>query len=88
MNFIRAIYNEFIANPIFCSQLIDVTDDDPAFVSLLDQSGAVKDDLKLPEGELGKQIKDDFAAGKSLVVAVQSAMGLQQIMSVKEDSKA
>ena len=69
-------------------QLIDITDDDPAFVSLLDQNGNTKDDLKLPEGELGQQLKAEFANGKSLVVAVQSAMGVQQIMSFKEDSKA
>lgn len=68
--------------------MIDITDDDPAFVSLLDANGGTKDDLKLPEGELGQQLKAEFASGKALVVAVQSAMGVQQIMTFKEDSKA
>jgi len=73
---------------VFFFQLIDITDEDPAFVSLLDSNGGTKDDLKLPEGELGQQLKAEFSSGKSLVVAVQSAMGLQQIMSFKEDTKA
>jgi translation initiation factor 5A len=39
-------------------QLLDVTDD--GFLSLMDESGATKDDVKLPEGEIGDKITKMF----------------------------
>jgi len=55
--------------------LIDISDD--GFVSLMTDSGDTKDDLTLPKGtdELDKlaiQIKEEFDAGKELVLAVLS----------------
>ncbi|KAG1326574.1 Eukaryotic translation initiation factor 5A [Cocos nucifera] len=64
-------------------QLIDISED--GFVSLLTESGNTKDDLKLPTDEtLLAQIKDGFAEGKDLVVTVMSAMGEEQICSLKD----
>jgi translation initiation factor 5A len=37
---------------------LDVTDD--GFLSLMDESGATKDDVKLPEGEIGDKINKMF----------------------------
>ena len=65
-------------------QLIDVDDD---HVSLLLEDGTTRDDLRLPEGDLGKQIKEDFEAGKDLLVTVQSAMNIDGIISYKEAPK-
>jgi len=66
--------------------LCDVTDDD--FVSVMNEDGSVtRDDLKIPAGDLGKKIKEQFGEGKSLVVTIQSAMGEEAIIAVKE-SKA
>lgn len=37
--------------------------------------GVTKDDFKAPEGDIGKQISDDFVAGNDLLFTVLSAMG-------------
>lgn len=55
--------------------LIDISDD--GFVSLMTEAGDTKDDLQLPSGtdeseKLAISIKEDFDAGKELVVAVLS----------------
>lgn len=39
-------------------QLLSI--DDEGFVSLLDELLGTKEDLKLPESELGKQIREEF----------------------------
>lgn len=40
--------------------------------------GASKDDVKVPEGELGDQITAAFDDGKDLMVTIVSAMGEEQ----------
>jgi hypothetical protein len=52
---------------------------DDGFLNLMTQDGTAKDDVKVPEGDLGKQIEDDFAAGKDLLVTIVSAMGEEQV---------
>ena len=44
--------------------------------------GTAKDDVKVPEGDLGKQISDDFEAGKDLLVTIISAMGEEQVWPI------
>ena len=51
------------------------------------QDGTAKDDVKVPEGDLGKQIEEDFEAGKDLLVTIVSAMGEEQAISFKEAPK-
>ena len=41
--------------------------------------GTSKDDVKVPEGDLGKQIEADFEAGKDLIVTIVSAMGEEAV---------
>ena len=41
------------------------------------------DDVKLPEGEVGEQIKAAFEEGRDLFVAVIAAMGEEQAMSFR-----
>lgn len=43
------------------------------------QDGAAKDDVRVPEGDLGKQIQADFDEGKDLLVTIVSAMGEEQV---------
>ncbi|KAH7815450.1 Translation initiation factor 5A [Monocercomonoides exilis] len=62
--------------------LVDVQDD--GFVSLMLESGATREDLKLPEGEVGENLKQAFDDGKDLLVSTIKAMGIEQIMSFKE----
>lgn len=45
----------------------------------MSQEGTSKDDVKVPEGDLGKQIQADFDEGKDLLVTIISAMGEEQV---------
>jgi len=61
--------------------------DDDGFATLLLPNGTTKDDLKLPDGELGDQIKAQIDEGKDLTVSVISSMGEEQVVSCKETAK-
>lgn len=65
--------------------LLDI---DSGYMSLMQASGETKDDIKVPEGELGDKIQQDFSAGKELLVSVISAMGEEIAMSYKEAPKS
>lgn len=41
--------------------------------------GTSKDDVKVPEGEIGTQISSGFEEGKDLLVTIVSAMGEEQV---------
>lgn len=43
-----------------------------------------KDDVKVPGGDLGKQIQAEFELEKDLVVTIVSAMGEEAAISFKE----
>jgi len=60
---------------------------DDGFLNLLNADGAAKDDVKVPEGVLGKQIEDEFNDGKELLITVVSAMGEEMALSMKEAPK-
>jgi len=69
--------------------LVDVTDD--GFVSLMDEGGNIRDDLKLPEGnddndKLARQIQEMFDDGKDIVITVLKAMTDEEVFAVKEAS--
>lgn len=49
----------------FFSQLIGIQD---GYLSLLTESGEVREDLKLPEGDLGKEIEGKFNANEDVQV--------------------
>ena len=68
-------------NVTCASQVQDVLD---GFVSLLDDAGAEKSDLRVPAGELGEMIEKMFGEGKDLIVSVIKAMGEEHIIAVKE----
>ena len=53
----------------------------------MNTDGVAKDDVKLPEGDIGKQIQGDFDEGKDLLVTIVSAMGEEQAISYKEAPK-
>ncbi|RNA41367.1 eukaryotic translation initiation factor 5A [Brachionus plicatilis] len=68
--------------------LMDITDD--GFVSLLDpEKNDTRDDIKLPVGDLGNDIKAKFDADESLIVTVLKSMGEEAIIQfkVENDSK-
>ena len=57
-------------------------------LNLQDIEGTPRDDIPVPNGTLGDQIKADFADGKDLVVIILSAMGESKPISVREATKA
>jgi len=67
-------------------QLLDVTDD--GFLSLMSDDGGTKDDVKVPEGEIGDKIKKLFQEdGKDTNVIVLTAMGEETAIDCKEAPK-
>ncbi|GAN04309.1 eukaryotic translation initiation factor 5A [Mucor ambiguus] len=65
--------------------LIDIDED--GFLSLMTADGGTKEDVKLPEGELGEKLQEDFDEGKDLMVSVVSAMGEEHCLAYKEAPK-
>uniref|UniRef100_A0A8C7HPX2 Eukaryotic translation initiation factor 5A-1 n=1 Tax=Oncorhynchus kisutch TaxID=8019 RepID=A0A8C7HPX2_ONCKI len=47
-------------------QLIGITD---GYLSLLQDSGEVREDLKMPEGDMGKEIETKYDAGEEILVS-------------------
>ncbi|KAG8962396.1 Eukaryotic translation initiation factor 5A [Tulasnella sp. 408] len=64
--------------------LINIDDN---HLNLMTSDGAEKNDVKVPEGELGDKIKADFDEGKELIVSIIAAMGEEQAISYKEAPK-
>ncbi|EJU00219.1 eukaryotic translation initiation factor 5A-2 [Dacryopinax primogenitus] len=60
---------------------------DEGFLNLMLQDGTPKDDVKVPEGDLGKEIQSKFDEGAELLVTIVSAMGEEQAISYKEAPK-
>ncbi|KAL7716010.1 Eukaryotic translation initiation factor 5A [Entamoeba marina] len=61
--------------------LVGVVD---GYCTLLQENGDIREDLKVPAGELGKRIEEQFDDGMELMVAVLSSMGTEQIVDAKE----
>ncbi|XP_075586652.1 eukaryotic translation elongation factor 5 isoform X2 [Dermatophagoides farinae] len=61
-------------------QLIDVSDD--GFVTLMNDKGDTRDDLRLPEAELGQKIREEFGKDDT-TVTVMSAVDEEAIIACK-----
>lgn len=48
-----------------------LTDIDDGFLVLMSDSGDLREDLKIPDGELGVQLRAEYDSGKDLLVNVQ-----------------
>ncbi|EAS33972.3 eukaryotic translation initiation factor 5A [Coccidioides immitis RS] len=67
-------------------QLIDISED--GFLSLMADDGSTKDDVKLPDGEVGDKINKLFRVeDKDINVVVLTAMGEEVAMDAKEAPK-
>ncbi|KAH7642231.1 eukaryotic translation elongation factor 5 isoform X1 [Dermatophagoides farinae] len=63
-------------------QLIDVSDD--GFVTLMNDKGDTRDDLRLPEAELGQKIREEFGKDDTtVIVTVMSAVDEEAIIACK-----
>lgn len=65
-------------------QLIDIQDN---YLSLLTDNGEVRDDLKLPEGDLGKEIVAKYEAGDEIMISVIQAMNEECAVAIKAMTK-
>ncbi|PGH16818.1 eukaryotic translation initiation factor 5A [Helicocarpus griseus UAMH5409] len=64
-------------------QLLDITDD--GFLSLMSEDGSTKDDVKIPDGEVGDKINRLFKEEeKDTNVVVLTSMGEEVAMDAKE----
>jgi len=65
--------------------LVDISAD--GFVTLMDEDANCREDVRLPEwpDNFAREIKAAFATGKSYGVTLMSAMGHDQIVSLKEE---
>lgn len=68
------------------SRAVQVNVDD-GFLNLMTADGTAKDDVRVPEGDLGKEIQEAFDDGKDMLITIVSAMGEEQAISCKEAPK-
>jgi len=66
-------------------QLVNIDD---GFLNLMTQDGTAKDDVKVPESDIGDQITKDFEDGKELLITIVAAMGEEQAISVRAAAAA
>lgn len=59
------------------SQLIGIQD---GYLSLLQDSGEVREDLKIPEGDLGKEIELKHEAGEEILVSTLTSLSLSAVV--------
>lgn len=65
-------------------QVVNMEDE---YVHLMDDNGEMKEDLKLPEGDLGKEIKTKFTNGDEFMATVLTAVGEEAIIATKSIAK-
>ena len=46
---------------------------------MMNRDGILKDDVKVPDGDVGKAIQSDFDAGKTLLITTISAMNEEAV---------
>lgn len=63
--------------------LVDISDD--GFLSLMDDAGETREDVKLPDGDLAFDIKGKFEneSDKEWIILVLGAMGHEQVIQIK-----
>jgi len=62
-------------------QLVDITDD--GYMSLMDDGGETKEDIKVPDNELGKEIVKKHEAEEGFMVTILSAVGEEAAAGIK-----
>jgi len=66
-------------------QLVDISAD--GFLTLMEDNGDVREDIKMPEGDLATEIRTKFDDGIDVVCTVLAAMGIEQVIGTKSMTK-
>lgn len=53
------------------------------FLALMDDNGETREDLKLPDGDLGKEIEKRFTNGDQFMVSVLKAIDEEHVVGTK-----
>merc|ERR1712119_72859 len=61
-------------------QMVNIDD---GFAELMDDDGEPKDDLKIPDDDVGKEVTEKFNGGEQFSVTVLSACGEERIVGTK-----
>jgi len=56
---------------------------DDGFLSLMDDAGETRDDLKIPDGDIGDEIKAAVSSDKDILCTVLSAVGEECVIATK-----
>merc|ERR1739847_25625 len=64
-------------------QLVDIDGD---YLSLMDDTGETRDDIKVPDDELGAEIRERFGNDEGLIISVLSAMDEEVCVAVKHQT--
>lgn len=65
-------------------QLVDIADD---FLSLMDDNGETREDIKIPDSDLGKEIREKFDKDEQIMVTIIKAMGEELPIATKPLTK-
>jgi len=65
-------------------QLMDISDD--GFLTLMADGGDLREDLKVPDGEIGQQLKADYDAGREILCTVLKSCGEEVVIAVKNNT--
>ena len=57
------------------------------FLTLMEDSGDTREDIKLPEGDIGKEIQTKFDNDEQFMVTIISAMGEEAAIATKAITK-
>ena len=57
------------------------------FLGLMNDAGEVRNDIRCPEGDIGKEIKDKVERSEDFVVTILKAMGEEMAIACKNLTK-
>jgi len=65
-------------------QLTDISDDN--YLTLMSDNGDIREDLKIPDGDLGNSIRTDFDGGKDLLCTVLKSCNEECVIAIKTNT--
>lgn len=59
---------EYLLTRLHCPQLVNINEN---YMSLMSDNGDIREDLRVPENEVGKEIESKFEGGEEFMVSVK-----------------